>query len=65
MAYAGWGKSAMTPSELKSLRGERTKTAFAAQIGVTLQTLMNWETGRSKPTRPRLSQLQKLRDNEK
>jgi len=55
----------MTPSELKSLRGDKTKVAFGAEIGVTMQTLMNWETGRSKPTRPRLSQLQKLRDNKK
>lgn len=55
----------MTPSELKSLRGDKTKVAFGAEIGVTMQTLMNWESGRSKPTRPRLIQLQKLRDDEK
>jgi len=55
----------MTPEDLKNLRGDKTKIVFAAEIGVTVQTLGNWESGRTKPPAPRLAQLQKLRDIEK
>jgi len=55
----------MTPDDLKTLRGDKTKIVFAAEIGVTVQTLGNWESGRTKPPAPRLAQLQKLRDIEK
>jgi len=53
----------MTPNDLKNLRGDKTKIVFAQEIGVTVQTLGNWESGRTKPPAPRLTQLQKLRDN--
>jgi DNA-binding transcriptional regulator YiaG len=55
----------MTPDELKTLRGDKTKIVFASEIGATVQTLGNWESGRTKPPAPRLAQLQKLRDTEK
>jgi len=65
MAYIYRRESAMTPEDLKNLRGDKTKIVFAAEIGVTVQTLGNWESGRTKPPAPRLAQLQKLRDIEK
>jgi len=55
----------MTPDDLKTLRGDKTKIVFANEIGVTVQTLGNWETGRTKPPAPRLNQLHKLRDTQK
>jgi DNA-binding transcriptional regulator YiaG len=55
----------MTPDDLKTLRGDKTKIVFASEIGVTVQTLGNWETGRTTPPAPRLAQLLKLRDTEK
>jgi DNA-binding transcriptional regulator YiaG len=53
----------MTPEDLKILRGNKTKIVFASEIGVTVQTLGNWESGRTKPPAPRLTQLQKMRDH--
>jgi DNA-binding transcriptional regulator YiaG len=63
MAYTDRRESPMTPDELKTLRGDKTKIVFAAEIGATVQTLGNWESGRTKPPAPRLAQLQKMRDH--
>jgi transcriptional regulator with XRE-family HTH domain len=42
---------------LRELRGEESVTAVAARMGVTRQTLLDLENGRSNPTLDRVDRL--------
>lgn len=43
----------MTPKEIITIRLKRgyNKTEFGALIGVTAETITNWETGKFKPSK--------------
>ena len=41
----------MEKEEIRQIRGSLTQAAFAHKIGVTVQEVSNWETGRCKPRR--------------
>ena len=41
----------MEKEEIREIRGNLTQAAFARKLGVTVQEVSNWETGRCKPRR--------------
>jgi len=41
----------MEKEEIRKVRGDLTQAAFARKLGVTVQEVSNWETGRCKPRR--------------
>jgi len=43
--------------KLKEARGDRRPEEAAVAIGVSMQTILNWEAGRSEPTSGRLQKL--------
>lgn len=53
-----------TPYQLASIREAMNMgvTQFAEYLGVTRQTITNWESGRSVPTGPALRVFELLRD---
>lgn len=54
----------MEPNEIKRLREKLNKSQeeFAQLVGVSLQTIYRWETGKTKPSRLALKALQELED---
>lgn len=57
----------MTGAEIKQIRLDlhQTVSEFAETIGVTRQTIHNWEAGRTQPTGPAWRLLIRIRNNEK
>ena len=57
----------MTGAEIKQIRLDlhQTVSDFAATIGVTRQTVHNWETNRTQPTGPAWRLLIFVRNNGK
>lgn len=41
--------SPVTPTQVRDLRGDRTQATFARMLGVRVQTVRNWESGRTTP----------------
>ena len=41
----------MEKEEIRKIRGDLTQAIFARKLGVTVQEVSNWETGRCKPRR--------------
>lgn len=41
--------TAVTPKRVRELRGDRTQAVFARILGVQVQTIRNWESGRTQP----------------
>ena len=50
----------LTASEIRDLRGTRTRKAFARHLGVSVATVYLWEAGRRRPSAPNLSRLRRL-----
>ena len=52
----------MTPNQIKRLRKEMglNREAMARRIGVTVQTIFRWETGRSSPEAKSIRRLKAL-----
>lgn len=57
----------MTAAEIKQIRHDlgETVSTFAETIGVTRQTIHNWEGGRTQPTGPAWRLLITIRNNGK
>lgn len=57
----------MTGAEIKQIRIDlgQTISEFAATVGVTRQTIHNWEAGRTQPTGPAWRLLIHIRNNGK
>jgi putative transcriptional regulator len=57
----------MTASEIKQIRRDlgETVSTFAETIGVTRQTIHNWEGGRTQPTGPAWRLLITIRNHGK
>jgi len=57
----------MTGLEIKQIRldAHQTVSAFAETVGVTRQTIHNWEAGRTQPTGPAWRLLIHIRNNGK
>ena len=53
----------MEKEEIRQIRGSLTQAAFARKLGVTVQEVSNWETGRCKPRRKNVIKI--LRYQEK
>jgi len=41
--------TSVTPEEVRELRGDRRQDEFAQVLGVQVQTIRNWESGRTHP----------------
>lgn len=54
----------VTPLQVRALRANRTQQTFAELVGVSVQTIRNWETGRTRPMGANLLRLQALADND-
>lgn len=52
--------TAVTPKRVRELRGDRTQAAFAHILGVRVQTIRNWESGRTQPGGAQLMLLHAL-----
>jgi transcriptional regulator with XRE-family HTH domain len=50
----------LSPAEIRDLRGPRTRSAFARQLGVSVATVYLWEAGRMRPSAPNLARLRRL-----
>lgn len=51
------GGVALSPAEIRELRGARTRKAFARHLGVSTATVYLWEAGRMRPSPPNLARL--------
>lgn len=54
--------SPVTPTKVRELRGDRTQSAFARMLGVRVQTIRNWESGRTAPGGAQLMLLHAFAD---
>ena len=63
MAYTVIPMEDLGSTEIRSIRGERTRASFAALIGVNAHTVYRWELAEGSPhaRRPRGAELAKLR----
>lgn len=52
----------MNPDEIRQLREDRglSQQDFATKLGVSVQTVHRWETGKSRPSRLALAKLREL-----
>lgn len=50
----------LSPTEIRDLRGPRTRAAFARDLGVSVATVYMWEVGRMRPSLPNLTRLRRL-----
>ena len=48
--------------DIKEIRGKTSQKEFAKLLGVTPQTVSNWETGRTRPTKPQQDKILRLRN---
>jgi predicted transcriptional regulator len=56
----GAGGVPLSPTEIRDLRGTRTRKAFARQLGVSLATVYLWDAGRMRPSADNLARLRRL-----
>ena len=52
----------MEKEEIRKVRGDLTQAAFARKLGVTVQEVSNWETGRCKPRRKNVIKILKYQE---
>jgi len=52
----------MEKEEIREIRGNLTQAAFARKLGVTVQEVSNWETGRCKPRRKNVIKILKYQE---
>lgn len=54
----------MTPQEIKELRRQHnlTQQAFADRIGIKVDTVRSWESGRKTPSGPSLRVIELLKE---
>ena len=50
----------LSPSEIRALRGPRTRRAFSRQLGVSIATVYLWEAGRGRPSAANHGRLRRL-----
>jgi len=50
----------LSPGEIRDLRGPRSRTAFARQLGVSVATVYLWEAGRMRPSAANRARLLRL-----
>ena len=52
---------AMSPRQIRATRGDRSRRAFAEELGVSANSIFLWETGRARPRGSNLARLDRAK----